>query len=320
MKPLFKLLTLSLAYLMFTASGFAKVADNKNISKVNVDQIPSPAELGESEIINSLDDLNLKAVQEAFDKSKNSDNVIYFNYHAGLTAKVRLRVGMRSLISLDKSEVIKSYLVGNHNVFKVSPIASKAHKSGVIPNLLTVKPLYPGADTNLTVITNSDRVYNFYLRSDPTDSKHVPHLTVYITLNHQDGLNNFAEDNPKTEENRYQFFFLQKESSGDYLKQISQLKPNTNYKIYGDAEIAPFAVYDDGAFTYFDFRHKLPSDRLPVIYKVVDKFDTIVNFRTTGGFLIAESVSTEGWTLKNSAKTACVKQTKHKTIKPVQME
>jgi type IV secretory pathway VirB9-like protein len=77
--------------------------------------------------------------------------------------------------------------------------------------------------------------------------------------------------------------------------------------MFGDKEIAPFGVYDDGKWTYFDFRKHFISNRLPVAYKVIDKYDSIVNVRVENGFLIAESLSPEGWTLKNGKKTICIR-------------
>jgi len=79
----------------------------------------------------------------------------------------------------------------------------------------------------------------------------------------------------------------------------------------GEEEIAPYAVYDDGNWTYFDFRDQgFANDRLPVIYKVVDGFDSIINSRVENGFLVAESISKEGWTLKNGHKVVCVRPKK----------
>lgn len=47
-----------------------------------------------------------------------------------------------------------------------------------------------------------------------------------------------------------------------------------------------------------------------MVYKVVDGYDTITNFRMEKGFLIAESLSPEGWTLRNGKQTVCIKPSK----------
>ena len=307
---------LTLMVMLFSTSALAGVVDKKRNPQQSAPQA-SKSELGKTKLFNDINalDINLKAIQEAFDTSKNTDNVVYFTYRPDFTAKIRLRVGMRSMIHLDKRETIKSYIVGNPSIFKVQGIITQDNTLGIIPNILTIKSLYPGADTNLTILTESGNIYNFYLRSDPVNSKHMPHFTVYMQLEDK-ALSlpfQFKEKKGSEKEDVYDFNFVARDirTSGDYLKTLeSGNTANTNYRIYGDAEIAPFAVYDDGTFTYFDYRHVLASDRLPVIYKVVDKYDTIVNFRMEKGFLIAESLSPEGWTLKNGKKNICVKPTK----------
>lgn len=306
----------------------AQVVDKKMQSFAEMTQ-PSRAERGEGPMTNTDPlKLNLKAVQEAFDDSANDANVAFFDYRPEYTAKIRTRVGVRTVINFEAGETIKSFVIGNPDIFNVMPIQSTDYKKGFIPNILTVKAAYAGADTNLVVITESQRLYNFYLRSDPVNSKFVPQFTVYMRLPVQESaLATIAkltgETSPTlvsgstvTEEGddrkaKPKLFTVQRSGDNDYLKTLEESENiNTDYRIKGTKAIAPYAVYDDGSFTYFDYRDRLASDRLPVVYKVVDGYDTLVNFNIVKGFIVAESLSPEGWTLRNGEKFACIKPTK----------
>lgn len=314
-------------------SAQAQIVDKKVQSMPDGITPPNRAERGEGPMTNTDPlKLNLKAVQEAFDDSPNDANVATFQYLPEYTAKIRTRVGVRTIINFEPSETIKSFVVGNPEIFNVMPIQSSEFKKGFIPNMLTVKATYAGTDTNLAVITESHRIYNFYIRSDPVNSKFVPHFTVYMKLPSKGTEKEItlstiarieavsetvvssttpekeAEDSRKT---KPKLFTIQRSGDNDYLKSLEESDNiNTDYRIKGAKAIAPYAVYDDGSFTYFDYRDRLASDRLPVVYKVVDGYDTLVNFNIVKGFVVAESLSPEGWTLRNGQKFACIKPTK----------
>lgn len=314
---------LGVTLLLLSTGANAQVLDKKQSN--NIFANPTVSELGKTEMSNELNPmkLNLRAVQEAFDDAPSDSNVLRATYHPDITYKLRTRVGMRTLIHLSEGELIKSFIVGNPMWFNASSIDSKDEERGVVPNMITIKPTYPGADTNLTLITESQKVYNFYLRSDPIDSDYVPHLTVYIQNQPEEKLlaNNAAESMAVVEGERKErsykksksnktpkVFTKEEQASNDYLETLdAKDNINAHYKIFGDESIAPYAVYDDGRFTYFDYRHTLPNDRMPVIYKVVDGMETIVNFNEKNGFLVAESLSQEGWTLRNGQLVVCVK-------------
>lgn len=317
-----------LTTVILASSAHAAIFDKKsNIGRERPQ--PSLSEQGKTQMVDPMT-TNLRAVQEAFDKSNPNENVVYFDYKPEITYKLRTRVGIRTLIHLEQGESIKSYLVGNPKIFDVESISDKEYTRGFVPNLITVKPIYPGADTNLTIITESGRIYNFYLRSDPIDSETVPLFTVYVSFSVKDKIQEYVDITEKKElfnlikpekvkpiqvinsKNNHKktskIFKIEGAEDIDYLSTLEQTDNiNPLYRIYGHEDIQPFAVYDDGNFTYFDYRHRLPSDRLPVIYKVVDGYDTVTNFRQEKGFLIAESISAEGWTLKNGKLYVCVK-------------
>jgi ComB9 competence protein len=258
---------------------------------------------------------NLNMVQDAWDDFKGDESVKTFHWSRGKTFKTRLRLNMNTLIVIP--EKLKHFTLGNSKSFQAQQLSD---------TLFNVRGIHAGIDTDLKLVGESGNIYNFYLRTDPIDSKIAPHLTVYIEellskrpihFQHQPNLNKLVgqakvkstesiEDFEATKEIKAISMLPKKQQ--DYLNSLPDPEGvNVQYKMYGDMEISPYATYDDGNFTYFDFRGGLASDRLPVVYKVVDGFETIVNSRMENGFLIAESLSPEGWSLRNGEMVVCIR-------------
>lgn len=63
-----------------------------------------------------------------------------------------------------------------------------------------------------------------------------------------------------------------------------------NYSISGDKSIAPLHVFDDGQFTYLQFR---PNQPIPAVFAVtsVNGAESVVNVRQQGAFLIVQQVA-----------------------------
>lgn len=79
---------------------------------------------------------------------------------------------------------------------------------------------------------------------------------------------------------------------------------NFNYTMAGADLIAPIKVFDDGQFTYLEFRNK--NGVLPAFFGVDSKgYEYILNFRVVGDYVILESVPSI-ITLRNGADTVCV--------------
>lgn len=116
---------------------------------------------------------SLNAVQSAFDKSNESENTRVVTYKVGTTYKVRVREYMQTLIILPEDEKIQGYVLGDKENFSFTPVEGKG-------NLGSLGAIYPGADTNLTLVGESGSIYSFYVRSDSIDSKQVPDLIVYV--------------------------------------------------------------------------------------------------------------------------------------------
>lgn len=262
-------------------------------------------------------DFDLRQVQSAYNDSHPKDNIQRYSYNPSQIYKIKLRLHMNTMIYLPNGEEILAISLGDSSAFTASTFQD------TIPNLVNVRSVYSGVDTNLSVISKSGRNYSFYLRSYPVKAKELSDYIVYIEsasntdtsdLNFSSYIESKKENIKKPATNKSKAYEkrlellkdLQKDN--DYLKGLKDpFSINTNYQMKGDKEIAPFGVYDDGKWTYFDFRKDFISNRLPVIYKVIDDYDAVINTRVENGFLIAESLSSEGWTLKNGDKVVCIK-------------
>lgn len=263
-------------------------------------------------------DFDLRQTQKAFNNSDPKENIKTYTHDSKRIYKLKLRLHINTMIYLPKGEEILAYSLGDNEAFQVNTFQD------TIPNLVNVKSLYSGVDSNLLVVTKSGRNYSFYLRSYSVKSHELPDFIVYIRSPKEVATFQFTDEkinkefdlsNPTIAPDRKSKAYQKRlellkdlQKDVDYLKELEDpYEININYKIYGDKEIAPFGVYDDGKWTYFDFRKDFVSNRLPVIYKVVDQYDSIVNSRVENGFLITESLSPEGWTLKNGGKTICIR-------------
>ena len=242
---------------------------------------------------------NLNMIQKAFDKSGPRDNTVHFKYSPDATYKLRLREFMNTTIVLPKGEQIKSFSLGEETNFTFVPLSNDDEE---LTNLAQVFPEYPGADTNLTIVGRTGRVYSFYLRSDSVRSPHLPHLVAYV--NDLDFV--ASHETPVQPEKQF-------EADPEYLRELGLVNPDELEMDYvfinGDMTLAPIRVFSDGYMTYFQFgKENLDRvQRLPTIYRVVDGYDSPANTRVVGGTLVADTIS-DKWTLRNGESHLCVRK------------
>ncbi len=231
---------------------------------------------------------------------------------------VRTREFMTTTIELPSWENVDRIILGDTMVFEAVRVK---------PNILVVRPSHSGADTNMTVIGVSGNIYNFYVRSEGWNSTQITDFTVYITANNpiqnkNDALTSLANDannasaapfDPTAVMNPAPAAAPGTPVAPDYIRKIAFDPANLRFdlKIYAptpdDIEIAPLRVFTDGVWTYFDYGELADSVRRPVIYRVVDGVDSMVNTRTVGpkgNIMIAEA--TGNFTLRNGTRVVCV--------------
>ncbi|MCD4741621.1 MAG: TrbG/VirB9 family P-type conjugative transfer protein [Desulfobacteraceae bacterium] len=81
----------------------------------------------------------------------------------------------------------------------------------------------------------------------------------------------------------------------------------------GDVNIAPIQVFDDGYWTYFKYSHSghIDKRKLPTVYIIDDKMESLVNTRVDGNFLIAETTG-DLWCLRYGESYVCITRSKQK--------
>ena len=191
--------------------------------------------------------------------------------------------GYQSVIEFSSEEEIITISIGDSVAWQLQPSGSR----------LFIKPVEQDALTNMTVITTL-HTYHFELHADDVGENITDKgLTFVLRFTYGD--------------------------SGDYGGFISlggQLPPpdltdpevrarmNFNYSIVGPDIISPIRIFDDGEFTYFEFRDK--NAEIPAFFLVNPlSEESIVNYRTIGDYIVVERVAPR-FTLRNGAYVVCV--------------
>ena len=79
---------------------------------------------------------------------------------------------------------------------------------------------------------------------------------------------------------------------------------NFEYTISGPESVSPIKIFDDGKFTYFEFKDK--ESELPAIFYVNrDSTEGLINYRVNGPYIVVESLR-ERFTLRHGDDVVCV--------------
>jgi type IV secretory pathway VirB9-like protein len=237
--------------------------------------------------------VNLRSTQEKFFHIEGKETIKTHKWSRDKLIKINTRMFMESMIVLPEDERIVTIYSGDKRFFRFS-------RPENFPYMLAIQPTEEGIDTSLQVISESGRIYLFYVRSLPIKTKTTPDLLVYVDADNVGGRVDISGSKTISTANSL--------NQKDYLHSLGVgKKVNGNYKINGSEVIAPQAVYDDGKWTYFDFRNIPSSMDRPAVYKITDKKQTLVNTRRMDGHIIAETLSGEGWMLELGSQIVCIK-------------
>ena len=98
--------------------------------------------------------------------------------------------------------------------------------------------------------------------------------------------------------------FNVKKQRDDYPDLTDLSKYNFNYEFAGSPAIAPIKVFDDGVFTYMEF--KTDNAEIPAIFAVNEQgYETLVNFRIVEEYVVIEQVAGQ-LTLRSGGDVVCV--------------
>jgi ComB9 competence protein len=253
--------------------------------------------------------------------------IVRFTWRSDFVMPIRTREFMSTTIELPNWENIEKIILGDTMVFESTKIKQ---------NILVVRPTNAGADTNMTVIGVSGNIYNFYLRSEGWNSKDITDLTVYISAAAPGGniapsplanATNAAGMPLATSAGNAENFSIggnkapmgagASPSGGanvpDYVRSVVFKPENLRFDLRifaptpADVDIAPLRAFTDGTWTYFDYGEKADTVRRPVVARVIDGVDTMINTRTAGpngNIIIAEGLGS--FTLRNGDRVVCI--------------
>lgn len=163
-----------------------------------------------------------------------------------------------------------------------------------LENRLFLKPIgEDNSETNMTVITNK-HVYHFELvakEAKGITDKDLIFVAKFVYPDEKDkNIVEFTKATPSDEPD---------------MRDLSVY--NFNYQYTGEASIAPMRVFDNGEFTYFQFSKK--NAEIPAIFTVdAGGFESLINFRSAGSYIIVERVSPQ-FTLRSGSDIVCVYNT-----------
>ncbi len=191
--------------------------------------------------------------------------------------------GYQASIELAKSEEIVSISMGDTTAWQIVPAGYR----------IFIKPVEPDATTNMTLITNK-RTYFFELYAQEAEDIRDPEMVFNLRFIY-----------PDEEEDEGMKLYSAAAATGPDLAHPE--KYNFNYTISGDEEIAPIKIFDDGEFTYLEFRDK--NAELPAIFAVSDNLvESMVNYRLAPNkpnMVIIEQVFAK-FSVRHGKKTLCI--------------
>ncbi len=177
-------------------------------------------------------------------------------YNPENVINVRTKVGTSTLIQFEEGESIPELGKG---IGDVAAWGIVTHE-----NNLFLKPIVAiDPDTNLTIVTNKNRTYSFWL-----ETSDFPHFIVKM-----------AYGKPKTAE--------------DFKRYVpcSDGPMNFDYQMWGEASLAPNYMWDDGRFTCLKFT---TQTELPVAYQVGrDGTESLINYHMEKDTMILQGIAPE---------------------------
>jgi len=189
-------------------------------------------------------------------------------------------------IELENGETLTNYSFNDN-------LKQTAWDIATVQNRIYLRPVEDNADCQVTFMTNK-RVYYFeFLAREPemisNDSFKNKDFTFSIKFNYpsaedSDGIKKYAT------------------SSLPNLEKPEEY--NFNYTITGEETIFPTKIFDDGRFTYFEFREK--GGIIPAIFTVDStNHESLANYRIVGPYVAVEILGSR-FTLRYGNDIVCV--------------
>jgi type IV secretion system protein VirB9 len=204
-------------------------------------------------------------------------------YHDNDVYKLKGHYGFTTLIEFGPHEKIETTEMGDKEAWQVSRLNRG--------NMLLVKPLLQNADTNMNILTNL-HIYSFRLAAEKASSADADDLIFHLRFAYPDdkdgGITNYSAPEPAAS------------ATGP---EITARNLNFNYSYSGAKALQPERVFDDGKFTYFQFK---TLDATPAVFLVDEKGnESLINFTTEGSYLVVERTGRQ-FTLRDGDIATCI--------------
>lgn len=216
------------------------------------------------------------SAEQASRPGPSDSRVLLATYRDSEVYKIVASYGFQTTIEFSHKETVETISIGDSIAWQVVPAGHRVF----------LKPQEPNAVTNMTVIT-SLRPYYFELGAKKNSNPAA--VTFLLRFTYPDGspsvLGVRSASRPAS---------LPAKKPTDY---------NFNYTLTGARDIAPLRVFDDGEFTYMQFR---ALTDLPAIFLVdKDKQESVVNYRIEGPYVVIERIAGQ-FSLRHGSEIACV--------------
>jgi type IV secretion system protein VirB9 len=197
-------------------------------------------------------------------------------YRDGAVYKIVATYGFQTTIEFAEKETVETISIGDSIAWQVVPAGHRVF----------LKPQEPNAVTNMTVITS---LRSYYFELNAKTSRDPAGVTFLLRFTYADGNPGVVTVRAATQSPT-----SQAKKPTDY---------NFNYTLTGAREIAPVRVFDDGEFTYMQFR---ALTDLPAIFLVdKQKQESVINYRIEGPYVVIERVASQ-FSLRHGSEVACV--------------
>lgn len=211
------------------------------------------------------------ALAEALPRAGSHDSrVTYASFQDGQVYTVRTRVRNVTLVELGDGETIRSIAIGDSEAFQVDKLEGS--------NVFTVKPVIPGASTNLTVETNR----RFYFIHVIESGKGTPNWSVKFTV-------------PGARSSR--------SASASVPAELPM-----SYKVLGRsaAKFRPVGISDDGRKTMIQVP---PGAPIPSVFRADEKGQEYSVNSSVNGTVITIGSRSERWVLRYGDEYVCIEGT-----------
>lgn len=187
----------------------------------------------------------------------------------------------QSYIEFEEGEVIQTISMGDPTPWLTN----------ILGNKLFLKPTGSYPQTTMTIFTNKR---SYYFELDAMEPNNVSENDILF----------FVKFVYPTSNDKNIVKFNVKKQRDDYPDLTDLSKYNFNYEFAGSPAIAPIKVFDDGVFTYMEF--KTDNAEIPAIFAVNEQgYETLVNFRIVEEYVVIEQVAGQ-LTLRSGGDVVCV--------------